>query len=111
LLASVAIAVVLVVLLASPPRLGTWVLEQSALVWIGRISYGLYLWHVPIFHGVLNSGRMTRLGISGLRLLLLRFGGTFAMASASFYLIELPMLRLKERFRDQGRSRAFCPTA
>ena len=103
LLACVAVTVVLVALLASPPRLATWVLEQPALVWIGRISYGLYLWHVPIFQGVLNPGRTARLGIAGFPLLLLRFGGTFAVATASFYLIERPMLRLKERFRDRAR--------
>jgi peptidoglycan/LPS O-acetylase OafA/YrhL len=43
---------------------------------------------------------MTRLGIGGLPLLCLRFVGTFAVATASFYLIELPMLRLKERFQE-----------
>jgi peptidoglycan/LPS O-acetylase OafA/YrhL len=53
---------------------------------------------------------MNRLGIGGLPLLLLRFGGTFAVASVSFYLIELPMLRLKERFRDREGSRASRPT-
>jgi peptidoglycan/LPS O-acetylase OafA/YrhL len=94
LLACLAVSVVLVTLLASPPRLAILVLEQPMLVWIGRISYGLYLWHVPIFQGVLNPRRMTRLGIGGLPLLLLRFGGAFAVASASFYLVELPMLRL-----------------
>jgi len=62
LLACVAISVVLVALLVSPPRLATWVLEQPPR--LDRTHFiRLYLWHVPIFHGALNSGRVTRLGI------------------------------------------------
>jgi len=100
-LACVAVGIVLVALLASPLSLVARILEQPLLVWIGCISYGLYLWHVPIFRGVLNPVRMTRFGIGGLPLLFLWFGGTFAVAATSFYLIERPMLRLKERFRDR----------
>jgi peptidoglycan/LPS O-acetylase OafA/YrhL len=102
LLVCVATAVVIVALLTSPPRLASLILEQRVLVWVGRISYGLYLWHVPIFYGVLSQGRMARLGITGVMLTLLRFAATFAVAAASFYLIEQPLLRLKEKFRGRA---------
>lgn len=97
--ASLAVAVLLVSLLTSPPRLATWILEQKALTWIGRMSYGLYLWHLPIFHGVLSEARLARFG-GRLPLVSLRFVLAFAVASASFYLVERPMLRLKDRFRS-----------
>jgi peptidoglycan/LPS O-acetylase OafA/YrhL len=103
LLASVVVAVLIVGLVTSPPRLLSLILEQPALVWAGRISYGLYLWHVPIFHGVLRGSHMTRIGIR-LPLRPLRFVVAFGVASASFYLVEQPMLRLKERFRSGPRA-------
>jgi peptidoglycan/LPS O-acetylase OafA/YrhL len=95
----VVVAVLIVGLVTSPPRLLSLILEQPALVWAGRISYGLYLWHVPIFHGLLRGSHMTRVGIR-LPLRPLRFVVAFGVASASFYLVEQPMLRLKERFRS-----------
>jgi peptidoglycan/LPS O-acetylase OafA/YrhL len=111
LLACVAVAVVLVALLVSPPRPARWVLEHRGLVWVGRVSYGLYLWHVPIFAGVLNPRRVNRLGIAELPLLLLQFGGAFVVAAASFYLVEQPMLRLKDRFREGARLADLDPAA
>jgi peptidoglycan/LPS O-acetylase OafA/YrhL len=105
LVACLAVAVLIVGLVAAPPRVASLVLEHPALVWVGRISYGLYLWHVPIFHGVLNKHRLARLGI---RLLLkpLRFLAAFTVASASFYVVEQPMLRLKDRFRSRSQALA-----
>jgi peptidoglycan/LPS O-acetylase OafA/YrhL len=88
----------------SPPRLVASILEQPALVWIGRISYGLYLWHVPIFQGLLNVSRMSRFGVAGAPLTLLQFATVFGVATTSFYLVESPMLRLKERFRRLARA-------
>ncbi len=59
------------------------------LVWIGKISYGLYLWHWPVY--VLLSP--ARVGMQGLSLLVLRFAVTFALAAASYYLVEMPIRR------------------
>ncbi len=70
--------------------LGT-VLAVRPLGWIGTISYGLYLWHWPIFV-YLNSART---GLSGAELDLARVGLTFAVASASYYLVERPIRRRK----------------
>jgi peptidoglycan/LPS O-acetylase OafA/YrhL len=61
---------------------------------VGRISYGLYLWHLPLFL-VLDEERT---GLSFWPLLIVRFVATFAAATASFFLVERPALRLKRRF-------------
>ena len=57
------------------------------LVALGTLSYGLYLWHWPIFV-ILNSERT---GLSGWVLFALRFSLTFLIAAASFYFIEQPI--------------------
>lgn len=67
--------------------------------WIGAISYGLYLWHWPIYV-YLNPART---GLSNPSLLIVRFALTFAAATASFYLLERPI-------REQRLSRSLLLT-
>jgi peptidoglycan/LPS O-acetylase OafA/YrhL len=64
------------------------------LVAAGRVSYGGYLWHLPVFY-VLTEDRT---GLSFWPLLVVRFVVTFSLATASFVLVERPALRFKRRF-------------
>jgi peptidoglycan/LPS O-acetylase OafA/YrhL len=64
-------------------------LSLGPLVWIGRISYGLYLWHWP----VIVVASPARTGLDGPSLTVVRVGLTFALATASFYLVEQPIRR------------------
>jgi hypothetical protein len=57
-------------------------------VWIGTVSYGAYLWHFPIYVYFDTA----RTGLSGLGLLAVRFAATLALAAASYYLVERPVL-------------------
>ncbi|MDA3641075.1 acyltransferase family protein [Mycobacterium xenopi] len=65
------------------------VLAWRPLVWLGAISYGIYLWHWPIFL-VLNGERT---GWSGWRLFAVRFLVTVTLAAASWWLVEQPIRR------------------
>jgi peptidoglycan/LPS O-acetylase OafA/YrhL len=60
----------------------------SPLLWIGRRSYGIYLWHWPIFV-------LTRPGVdvdvNGWLLLALRLILTFAIAEVSYRFVEMPV--------------------
>lgn len=73
-------------------------LATPALAWIGRVSYGLYLWYVPVFcvaplilrlPGWVGSGRTARV--------VLCVGLTFVLAAISHYLIERPFRRWANR--------------
>ncbi len=62
---------------------------MKPLRWIGWISYGLYLWHWPIYVWLTPE----RAGASGTPLLALRLSVTFAVATASYYFVEQPIRR------------------
>ncbi|MBF6555136.1 MAG: acyltransferase [Acidimicrobiales bacterium] len=64
-------------------------LSVSALVFVGRISYGLYLYHWPLFLVIDHA----HTGLTGTGLLVVRLGVTVAVATASFFLVEEPIRR------------------
>jgi peptidoglycan/LPS O-acetylase OafA/YrhL len=71
------------------PRTGlSRLLGAAPLRWVGLRSYGIYLWHWPVF-------MLTRPGIDvsldGPALLALRLGLTLGMAATSYQLIEQPL--------------------
>jgi len=62
-------------------------LSIRPLRWIGRISYGIYLWHWPVY--VLMTDVTT--GLQGTPLLGARLAATMGAATISFYLVEYPI--------------------
>ena len=82
-------------------------LEARWLVWAGRISYALYLWHFPIFSqfGVLNLPGHLPSPRPGL----LAWSVTFAAALASYFFVERPALVYKDRFSWREREAAVEP--
>jgi peptidoglycan/LPS O-acetylase OafA/YrhL len=87
------IALLLVLPAVLGPEAEGWplrVLALPALAWLGLISYGLYLWHVPIAvvgfdHGV-RSFVPLAIGVGLV---------TVVCAAASYYVVERPILRWK----------------
>jgi len=97
---AVGFAAIIMALVVAPWRPVAAALEWKPLVGIGRISYGLYLWHVPAFHALRDVPLRTRYVV------LLQFAAAFGCAIASFYLIERPFLRLKRRFTPAAELKA-----
>lgn len=93
---SIAMGIIVAGLVWSPPAGVLWLLETGALVWIGRLSYSLYLWHLPIFKEFSRLTADCPLRWSVEKMLM--FGAAFAAAALSYYLVERPFLRLKNRF-------------
>jgi peptidoglycan/LPS O-acetylase OafA/YrhL len=65
------------------------VLSIPALRWAGLVSYGLYLYHWPIFILIDED----RTGLSTLPLFVVRMAVTTAIAVASYFLLEQPIRR------------------
>jgi peptidoglycan/LPS O-acetylase OafA/YrhL len=74
------------------------VLHFGPAVAVGRISYGLYLWHWPVYL-VLNAGRIHWAFVP---LTLLRLAVSGAIAVLSYVLVEQPFLRLKRRMEPKA---------
>ena len=87
-------AAVLVVGLVSAPWRGLRLFfEAPPLVWVGKVSYGVYLWHIVVFW------MLGKLGLAlGSWFWPVAVAVTFAFATLSFYALERPVLRLKRRF-------------
>ena len=89
LLIVVAVAAVLVIAPVALDQDGpvARLLSAGPLVGLGAISYGVYLWHWPIF--LLVNGERT--GVTGWQLFALRCAATLAVAAVSWWLIEQPI--------------------
>jgi peptidoglycan/LPS O-acetylase OafA/YrhL len=66
----------------------------TPLVKIGVISYGLYLWHAPIGAIIEQAG----FALDPSLLIAVKILLTFFTAALSYWLVEKPFLRLKNRF-------------
>jgi peptidoglycan/LPS O-acetylase OafA/YrhL len=68
-------------------------IELAWLGWTGRISYGLYLWHVPAFHFAAKHFPENVILQNGFAL-----ASTIVISAATFYLIEKPCVALKDQY-------------
>lgn len=68
------------------------ILAMRGVVWVGSISYGLYLWHYPIYR------TMFELGFNRWTVVLAGTLMTFTVAACSYYFLERPMLKFRRFF-------------
>ena len=87
------VALVICGVTLAPTGLPARVLGFRPLAYVGRISYGLYLWHWPVFL-VLDGSRT---GLTGYPLFAVRVAVTFVIAIASWYLVETPVRQMTFR--------------
>lgn len=79
---------------AGSPGRGVGLIAWRPLVYLGQISYGVYLWQ-QLFLGP------PTVGFELVRSLPLGWLATLAVAASSYALLEAPLLRLKDRCRPQ----------
>jgi peptidoglycan/LPS O-acetylase OafA/YrhL len=113
-LADVALTATLTALVLAPAvfaarRVPHRVLAWPPLAWIGLVSYGIFLWHLTIAELLALPSAPGQFTAGGLDLaarlpfavtpvlFVLTLAASCAVAAASYYLVELPFLRRKER--------------
>lgn len=98
-------ALLIAVAICSPPAaLLRRLLEWRSLRWVGRVSYGLYLWHhlFVVITTTLPIGAWPKTALS--------LVATFIAATLSYYFLETPFLRMKNRIGTSGFVRAAVST-
>jgi peptidoglycan/LPS O-acetylase OafA/YrhL len=86
-LIGLSVAAVILSAVAAPKSIVPRALSLPPVRYVGRISYGLYIWHWPIFIWLDHA----RTGLYGYELFALRVLVTFAVAVVSFHLVERPI--------------------
>nr|WP_320115707.1 acyltransferase [uncultured Desulfuromonas sp.] len=86
---ALAAAVIILDVLVRPNALAARILSQPSLVFLGVLSYAVYLWHYPVLH------YCTLQGIHGTAGTILTAAVTLGFALLSRYLVEKPALRLR----------------
>ncbi len=86
-LIGLAVGGVILSAVAAPRSIVPRVLSVTPVRYVGRISYGLYIWHWPIFIWLDHA----RTGLSGYELFAVRVLVTFGVSVASFHLVERPI--------------------
>ena len=75
-----------------PVSWGLNILETWPFLWIGRLSYPLYLWHFPVLdlsHRLMSPGWAQTL---------VAVFGSLAISIFSFFIVEKPFMALRKRF-------------
>jgi peptidoglycan/LPS O-acetylase OafA/YrhL len=88
-------------------KLVQWFLNTAILVWIGRLSYSLYVWH----DGVISF--LPSFGLPGWQQSVVSLGASLGVAALSYYAVEQPFLKLRKYLRygqnDETSKRAEVP--
>jgi peptidoglycan/LPS O-acetylase OafA/YrhL len=86
---ALAVVAVLAHVAVVPNGLTARVLSLPPLPLLGLVSYGIYLWHWPLFIAI-NADRT---GLDGTPLLVVRCAATVVVATASYLIVERPIRR------------------
>jgi peptidoglycan/LPS O-acetylase OafA/YrhL len=99
LLASTATSILILTAVARPDSFFSSVFRLPLMVWVGQISYSLYIWHLPV-ERLVRSERLVAVGLSPGAVHVLFVVLTFILGVISYHVIERPFLRLKRRFES-----------
>jgi peptidoglycan/LPS O-acetylase OafA/YrhL len=86
--------------LLTEDRLLNRLVMSKVVLFIAKISFGMYVWHGLVFFGTRKLARLLdvqdRIGLN-LFLFIMVMSGTILLATLTYYFVELPFLRLKKK--------------
>jgi peptidoglycan/LPS O-acetylase OafA/YrhL len=80
----------------------TQVLSLRPLPYLGRISYGIYVFHMVVIGSFGIDGTKPIPAVERVPMILLSFIATIVLAGLSYEFFEKPFLKLKKHFRSSG---------
>lgn len=86
-LAGAIAALLILTTLLSEHSLVAGVVKSPWLVWFGKISYSIYIWHVPMSK-LVRADRLIALGVPSPAAEMVRAAASIVVAAGSYYLIE-----------------------
>ena len=98
---------ILLAFVDAEPRLGS-LLRTRVLVWVGQISYGIYLFHEAVsglLHGALRHSKPQIRTLSDAGITISALCITIFLAAISFRFFEQPILRFGHRFQYSTKPR------
>ncbi len=104
-LAALYSTLILIAFVGNEPLLGR-ILDSRVLVWLGRLSYGIYMFHQVVsglLHGSLRHGEPQIRTLSDAGITFTSLCITLALAILSYRFFESPLIRFGHRFQYQSK--------
>jgi peptidoglycan/LPS O-acetylase OafA/YrhL len=82
-----------------------WLVQTSlyrAIAWIGRYSYGIYLWHLSVREPLLHMAERLPQSFAWFPLLVAQYAAAIVLGVIVTKLIEFPVLRLRDHLFPRG---------
>ena len=103
-------AVIVVAFAQEKNNILTFLLRKPLIVYVGRISYGVYLWHFPVF--IILA---VVFGLTDPYFVPVSFAFVFGISILSYHFLEVPLLKLRylpdNKFGRLLNAFSFCLTA
>jgi peptidoglycan/LPS O-acetylase OafA/YrhL len=100
-----ALALLLPLTLSRGGHIG-WLLSNRVVAYLGQISYGVYLWHLPVLLAIQRLLHYETFSGHFVELYLFTAAATTAIASCSWHFLEKPLMHYGARFFTDKRREA-----